>query len=111
MAPFYGWGSAASKLEPLPGGSLLFTITTKLRREPIETGKNTFFSNLNIRDVTDNKTFRERVKTSFLGKRFHTVKNNLNPLTTNVPHHIDTSQLICNINRLTGFCMIGNNGR
>ena len=25
MAPFYGWGSTASRLEPLPGGSLLFT--------------------------------------------------------------------------------------
>ena len=25
MAPFYGWGSAASRLEPLRGGSLLFT--------------------------------------------------------------------------------------
>ena len=25
MAPFYGWGSTDSKLEPLPGGSLLFT--------------------------------------------------------------------------------------
>ena len=25
MAPFYGWGSTASKLEPLWGGSLLFT--------------------------------------------------------------------------------------
>ena len=25
MAPFYGWGSTASKLEPLRGGSLLFT--------------------------------------------------------------------------------------
>ena len=25
MAPFYGWGSTASKLEPLGGGSLLFT--------------------------------------------------------------------------------------
>ena len=25
MAPFYGWGSIASKLEPLLGGSLLFT--------------------------------------------------------------------------------------
>ena len=25
MGPFYGWGSAASKLEPLRGGSLLFT--------------------------------------------------------------------------------------
>ena len=28
MAPFYGWGSTASRLEPLRGGSLLFT--TKL---------------------------------------------------------------------------------
>ena len=25
MAPFYGWGSTASRLEPLLGGSLLFT--------------------------------------------------------------------------------------
>ena len=25
MAPFYGWGSTASRLEPLRGGSLLFT--------------------------------------------------------------------------------------
>ena len=25
MAPFYGWGSAASRPEPLRGGSLLFT--------------------------------------------------------------------------------------
>ena len=28
MAPFYGWGSTASRLEPLRGGSLLF-FTTK----------------------------------------------------------------------------------
>ena len=32
MAPFYGWGSTASKLEPLRGGSLLFT--TKLPEIP-----------------------------------------------------------------------------
>ena len=25
MSPFYGWGSTASRLEPLPGDSLLFT--------------------------------------------------------------------------------------
>ena len=25
QAPFYGWGSTASRLEPLRGGSLLFT--------------------------------------------------------------------------------------
>ena len=33
---------------------------------------------------------------------------NLNPSTTNVPHHIETSQLICNANQLTGFYMMGN---
>ena len=26
MAPFNGWGSTASRLQPLPGGSLLFII-------------------------------------------------------------------------------------
>ena len=26
MAPFYGWGSTASRLQPLQGGSLLFTM-------------------------------------------------------------------------------------
>ena len=25
MAPFYAWGSTASRLEPLQGGNLLFT--------------------------------------------------------------------------------------
>ena len=32
MAPFYGWGSTASRLEPLRGGSLLFT--TKFPESP-----------------------------------------------------------------------------
>ena len=32
------------------------------------------------------------------------------PLTTNVPHHIETSQLISNANLLTGFYMMGNIG-
>ena len=27
MAPFYGWGSTASRLQLLRGGSLLFTIS------------------------------------------------------------------------------------
>ena len=31
--------------------------------------------------------------------------------TTNVPHHIETSQLICNPNQLTGFYMMKNTGR
>ena len=35
----------------------------------------------------------------------------VNPLTTYVPHHIETSQLICIANQLTGFYMIGNIGR
>ena len=34
-----------------------------------------------------------------------------NPLTTNVPHHRETSQLISNANLLTGFYMMGNIGR
>ena len=35
----------------------------------------------------------------------------LNPLTTNVPRHIETSQLICIGNQLTGSCMTENTGR
>ena len=31
-----------------------------------------------------------------------------NPLTTNVPHPIETSQLICSANQWTGFYMMGN---
>ena len=27
----------------------------------------------------------------------------VNPLTINIPHHIETSQLICKTNQLTGF--------
>ena len=32
MASYYGWGSTASRLEPLQGGSLLFT--TKFPKIP-----------------------------------------------------------------------------
>ena len=39
------------------------------------------------------------------------INANVNPLTTNVPHHIETSQLICIANQLTGFYMMGNIGR
>ena len=35
----------------------------------------------------------------------------LNPLTTSVPRHIETSELICITNQLTGFYVIGNIGR
>ena len=35
----------------------------------------------------------------------------LNQLTTNFPHHKETSQLICNANQLTDFYMMGNIGR
>ena len=38
------------------------------------------------------------------------VSYNFNPLTTNAPHHIETSQMICRANQLTGFYMIGNIG-
>ena len=34
----------------------------------------------------------------------------LNPLMTDAPHHIETSQLICRANQLTGFYMMGNTG-
>ena len=33
-----------------------------------------------------------------------------NPLTINVPHHIEASQLISNANQLTGFYMMENSG-
>ena len=34
----------------------------------------------------------------------------LNPLTANVPHHVETSQVICNASQLTGFHVMGNSG-
>ena len=35
----------------------------------------------------------------------------INPFTSNISHHIETSQFICNGNELTGFYMMGNVGR
>ena len=34
----------------------------------------------------------------------------VNPLTTNIPYYIETSQLICIANQLTGFYIMGNIG-
>ena len=31
MAPFYGWGSTASRLEPLRGGNLLFKTNNPIQ--------------------------------------------------------------------------------
>ena len=38
-------------------------------------------------------------------------ENQLNPLTTSVPHHIETSQMICRADQLNGFYVMGNIGR
>ena len=38
------------------------------------------------------------------------IQSDFSPLRINVPHHIETSQLICNANQLTGFYMMGNIG-
>ena len=49
----------------------------------------------------------------FLGFSCETKKylSFLNPLTTNIPNHLEISQLISNANQLTGFYMMGNTGR
>lgn len=39
------------------------------------------------------------------------LKSSANPLTINVAHHIETSQLICNTDQFTGFYMMDNTGR
>ena len=39
------------------------------------------------------------------------IDSKIKPLTTNVLHHIETSQLICIADQLTGFYMMGNIGR
>ena len=36
---------------------------------------------------------------------------NINSLTINVPHHMETSQLICIANQLTSFYVMGSIGR
>ena len=38
-------------------------------------------------------------------------ENQINQLTTNVLHHIETGQLICRANQLTGFYMMENISR
>ena len=40
-----------------------------------------------------------------------TLGSHINPLMTNVPHHIETSQLIVIANQLTVFYMMDNIGR
>ena len=45
----------------------------------------------------------------FLGyiSMFFMLRVHINPLTTNVPHHTETIQLICIANQLTGFLYDG----
>ena len=41
----------------------------------------------------------------------HETVNPIYSLTTNVPHHTESNQLICNANQLTGFYIMGYIGR
>ena len=47
---------------------------------------------------------------NFKGFVVHREGSAYNSLTTHVPHHIETNQLIYNANRLTGFSMMENIG-
>ena len=38
-------------------------------------------------------------------------QSGFNPLKTSIPHHIETSQLICKANQLSGFYMMRNTSR
>ena len=51
------------------------------------------------------------MKTTLLKSFFVNSKYRINSLTTNVPHHKETSPLTCSTNQLTGFYMMGNTGR
>ena len=46
-----------------------------------------------------------------IGFQNKTDQISFNPLTTNVPHHVETSEVICTANRLNGFYMIDIIGR
>ena len=55
----------------------------------------------NLQPILQNE---KEIAVSFLFKLFYHVKQ----LVTNASHHIETSQLICDANDLTGFYMMGN---
>ena len=55
----------------------------------------------NLQPILQNE---KEIAVSFLFKLFYHVKQ----LVTNASHHIETSQLICDANELTGFYMMGN---
>ena len=47
-----------------------------------------------------------RTASTILNGKKNIFKSSLNPLTTNVPHHEETSQMICIGNHLIGFYMM-----
>ena len=83
--------------------------------EICEIFKNTFFYRTPVVATSDmTSTINNFTKTNASEKSYiqsMVMKNNLNPLTTNVSHHTETNQLICNTNHLNGFYMMGDIGR
>ena len=105
-------------------------ITAKLRSSLIDLGlqkdvsKWTVYTGDFSRSTIDSEEQSLKVKQWITHEEsFHLIKdigkkyvrsilfNYVKSLTTNVPHHIETSQLICIANQLTDFYMIGNIGR
>ena len=59
--------------------------------------------------IYQKKYIHKKIKFSQFGLNFvKYLLQYINPLTTNVPHDIETSHLIYKANQLTGFYMMGN---
>ena len=59
--------------------------------------------------IYQKKYIHKKIKFSQFGLTFvKYLHQYINPLTTNVPHHIETSHLICKANQLTVFYIMGN---
>ena len=97
-------------------------LTYKVWFGEIRDGKPFFNLRANVLEINLESTLRKEIGLQFSMKRlslyFLSISlmtscflELINPLTTNVPRHIETSELICYANKLTGFYMMGNIGR
>ena len=84
-----------------PAGITLFKGQSNEKHVPTEV----FFDEMR-HFLRSNLTLMRRI---YCGKKAKDMC--INPLMTTVPHHIETSQLICTLNQLTSFYMMGNTGR
>ena len=107
------WNEALGKTKSLSNISISRFVIRMYFRFQVFCLQSSFYKNKEVNNSYIHSSYQQLGHSGKQGQvcGFSIIWVIFNPLTINVPHDIETSQLICIANQLIGSCMMGNLGR